>query len=121
MSAGGCADGIRPHRARRVGILGGSFDPIYAGHLHAARAALSAFGLDLVVFVPAAEPPHKPSRRLARGADRLAMVELAISGEPRFRASAIELERGGRSYTIDTVRDLPRKLGEREDVELFLI
>lgn len=91
-------------------LFGGSFDPVHRGHLHAARAAREAFGLDEVVFVPAAQPPHKPSRRLAAGRHRLAMIELAL-GELGFgRASAIELDRGGRSYTIDTARALPAEL-----------
>jgi nicotinate-nucleotide adenylyltransferase len=102
-------------------MLGGSFDPVHAGHLHAARAALEAFALDRVVFVPAAEPPHKIGTRLAPGADRLAMLALALRGEPRFAASGIELERGGRSYTIDTVRALRTEVGEPAESELYLI
>lgn len=108
-------------RVRRIGLLGGSFDPVHLGHVHAARAALAAFALDRVVFVPAAESPHKVGVRLARAADRLAMLALAIRGEPRFSISPIELERGGRSYTIDTVRALPASLGEPDDCALFLI
>jgi nicotinate-nucleotide adenylyltransferase len=90
--------------ARRLGILGGSFDPPHAGHLHAARAARAAFDLDHVVLVPAARPPHKPERILAAGADRLAMAELLGAGEPWLSASAVEIERAGPSYSIDTVR-----------------
>jgi len=105
----------------RLGIFGGSFDPVHAGHLHAARAAMEAFRLDRVVFVPARHPPHKPGRELAGGADRLAMLRLAIEGEPRFRTHGLELERSGPSFTIDTVRELPALLGEAPDVELFLI
>jgi nicotinate-nucleotide adenylyltransferase len=104
-----------------VGLFGGSFDPVHAGHLHAARAALAAFDLDRVVFVPAAQSPHKLGRRMAGGAERLAMLELAIRGEPRFSTSDLELRRGGASYTIDTVRELPSILGEAPDVDLYLI
>ena len=114
----------RPPRrgaARRIGLFGGSFDPVHRGHLHAARAALAAFDLDRVVFVPAAESPHKVGRRMAGGAHRLAMLELAIAGEPRFGTSDLELARGGRSYTIDTVRALPARLGEDRDCRLYLI
>ncbi len=111
----------RPLRARRIGLFGGSFDPVHAGHLHAARAALRAHGLDRVVFVPAAEPPHKLGTRLADGRHRLAMLELATAGEPAFEASSLELDRGGRSYTIDTVRALPAAIGEPEDCEIYLI
>ena len=112
-------DGQR--RQRRLGLFGGSFDPVHAGHLHAARAALSAFDLDRVVFVPAAQSPHKLGRRMADGAARQAMLELAIRGEPRFCTSDLELRRGGASYTIDTVRELPSVFGEAPDVELYLI
>ena len=106
--------GVEAGRARpgvsRVGLFGGSFDPVHLGHLHAARSAMEARDLDQVVFVPAARPPHKPGRRLASGADRLAMLELAVADEPRWRTSAIELERGGMSYTYDTVVELPGAL-----------
>ncbi|MBL8857657.1 MAG: nicotinate (nicotinamide) nucleotide adenylyltransferase [Planctomycetes bacterium] len=106
---------------RRVGLFGGSFDPVHAGHLHAARAALAAFRLDRVVFVPAAVSPHKVGVRLASAAHRTAMLRLAIADEPRFDVSEIEIERGGRSYTIDTVRDLPARIGAARECELFLI
>jgi len=110
-----------PQPAARVGLFGGSFDPVHAGHLHAAHAALDAFALDRVVFVPARLPPHKPGRRLASGADRLAMLHLAIQGEPRFLVDGLELDRAGPSFTIDTVRALPAVLGERDDVPIYLI
>lgn len=106
---------------RRLGLLGGSFDPVHRGHLHAARAAQAAFDLDRVVFVPALRPPHKPGIVLASGADRLAMVELAIAGEPGWSACGIELERPGPSYTIDTVRNLARATGEPDDALIHLI
>lgn len=109
------------HPPRRIGLFGGSFDPIHAGHLHAARAAAQAFGLDRVVFVPAAQSPHKVGVRLASGQDRVAMIELALRHDPRFGVSTLELERGGRSYTIDTVRALPAAIGEPEDCEIFLV
>jgi nicotinate-nucleotide adenylyltransferase len=110
--------------ARRVGLFGGSFDPIHEGHLHAARAALDAFDLDRVVFVPAARSPYKPAGGTAAPEHRLAMVELAITGEPRFAASSLELERAGPSYTIDTVRAVladPGLVGEAPGVAWHLI
>ncbi len=107
--------------AARLGLFGGSFDPVHAGHLHAARAALEAFALTRVVFVPARLPPHKPGRSLASGADRLAMLHLAVQGEPRYAVDALELARPGPSYTIDTVRALPAALGEAPDVPIYLI
>jgi len=110
-----------PRPGRRIGLFGGSFDPVHAGHLHAARLARDHFALDRVVFVPAFRSPFKPGRVPAPGPDRLRMVELAIRGERAFEASDVELARGGPSYTIDTVRALPRVLGEREDVAIHLV
>lgn len=89
---------------KRIGILGGSFDPIHVGHLRSAEEVRDELELELVYFVPAHQPPHKPGRRLAPGRARLAMVELAVADNPAFRASAIEIERGGTSYSIDTIR-----------------
>jgi nicotinate-nucleotide adenylyltransferase len=122
-STSGAADSApaTPRRPHRVGILGGSFDPVHLGHLHAARAALDAFDLDRVVFVPAAQAPHKTDRPWADARDRMEMLRLAIQGEPRFEVSDIELCRGGVSFTIDTIRDLPRELGLPDDAEIYLI
>jgi nicotinate-nucleotide adenylyltransferase len=89
--------------AARVGILGGSFDPIHIGHLRSAEEVREALALHRVYFVPAREPPHKPLRRLAAGEDRLAMVERAIAANPAFRVTALELERSGPSYSVDTL------------------
>jgi nicotinate-nucleotide adenylyltransferase len=86
-----------------IGILGGTFDPIHLGHLALARAARSSLGLDEIVFVPAAIPPHKLGRPISPASDRLAMVELAVEGEPATSVSRIELDRAGPSYTVDTV------------------
>lgn len=88
----------------RIGILGGSFNPVHSGHLVLAQDALEQFGLARVVFVPAAQPPHKPSPGLAPASDRLEMLRLAVSGDARFEVSDIELQRGGVSYTVDTLR-----------------
>jgi nicotinate-nucleotide adenylyltransferase len=82
--------------------MGGTFDPIHLGHLRAAENAREALGLDRVVFVPAAQPPHRPGPR-ASGLDRLAMATLATSGHSAFEASDAELLRQGPSYTIDTI------------------
>ncbi len=110
-----------PGRPRRIGLFGGSFDPIHAGHLHAARAARDSFQLDRVVFVPASRSPFKAGHVPAPGPDRLRMVEIAIAGEKGFEVSDLELARGGPSFTIDTVRALPAAIGERPDVALFLV
>ena len=92
--------------ARRVGILGGTFDPVHYGHLDAAAAARAALELDEVVFIPAHDPPHKPHDPGANGFHRFAMVALAIQEWPGYRASELELAREGASYTADTLRGL---------------
>lgn len=118
-SAGGAP--ARLAGVRRLGILGGSFDPVHLGHLHVARAAQRAFELEHVLFVPAARPPHKPGRRLASGADRVEMLRLALQGRPDWSIDALELEREGPSYTIDTVRALPARHALDRDCRLHLV
>jgi nicotinate-nucleotide adenylyltransferase len=89
-----------------VGILGGTFDPIHHGHLLIAEEAREALGLATVQFVPAAASPFKADRAVTPAADRVAMVEAAIAGNPGFGCSRIELERPGPSYTVDTLEGL---------------
>ena len=100
----------------RTAVFGGSFNPIHYGHLLLADDLLEILHLDRVLFVPAKHPPHKDPSRLARPADRLAMVRLATAGHHGFEVSDIELSRPGPSYTVDTLAALTRP-GER----LFLI
>lgn len=90
----------------RIGVYGGSFDPVHLGHLLAAECCREQGRLDRVLFVPAAVPPHKQDRRLAGDADRVAMLTLAIGGHDAFAVSTVELDRGGVSYTIDTLGEL---------------
>ena len=92
-----------------IGIFGGTFDPIHIAHLAVAEEAAEALGLERVVFVPAGIPPHKPDRAITAGEHRLAMVELAIAGNARFTADRRELDRPGRSYTVDTLEALRRR------------
>ena len=99
----------RRRRGRRIGVFGGTFDPIHVAHLRCAEEAREDLRLDEVLFVPAADPPHK-TRRITPAVHRLAMVRLAIAGHPAFRASTIEMERDGRSYTVDTLRALHARL-----------
>ncbi len=107
-------------RARRLGVFGGTFDPVHAGHLFAAREAARAFGLDFVLFVPAARSPHKDRAPRATGAQRMAMLALALAPEPRFGATDLELVRGAPSYTIDTVRELERLRGSAGPIFLVI-
>ena len=90
----------------RIGVFGGSFDPVHVGHLIAAECAREQAQLERVVFVPAAAPPHKPGRILAAGQHRLEMLTLATGGPDAFTVSDMELARGGTSYTVDTLATL---------------
>lgn len=90
----------------RIGILGGTFDPVHAVHCAIAKAALERAGLDLVLFVVAARPPHKSEGPFATPEERLAMVETAVAGEPRMRACDLEIKREGPSYMRDTLGEL---------------
>jgi nicotinate-nucleotide adenylyltransferase len=101
----------------RLGLLGGTFDPVHLGHLGAAHAALQCAGLDRVLFMPSAHPPHRAGA-VAEAEERLAMCRLAVSGEPRFEVSDLEIARGGRSYTVDTLAELQTR---EPGSELFLI
>ncbi len=94
----------------RIGIFGGTFNPIHIGHLRSAEEVRETQGLDRILFVPSAQPPHKRAAGLVSAAHRLAMVRLAIAGNPSFRVSPIEIERGGRSVSVDTLRALRVRL-----------
>jgi nicotinate-nucleotide adenylyltransferase len=87
----------------RVGLLGGTFDPVHLGHLAIADAARESLGLERVILVPAGEPPHKPGVEISPPEDRLGMLRLATAGFAGFEVSTIELERAGPSYSADTV------------------
>jgi nicotinate-nucleotide adenylyltransferase len=95
----------------RVGVLGGTFDPIHIGHLLLAEETRLALRLDQVVFIPAGQPWRKAGRRITPAADRLAMVELAIAGNPAFAVSRIEVERQGPTYTVETLEGLRQQCG----------
>ncbi|HYU64194.1 MAG TPA: nicotinate-nucleotide adenylyltransferase [Verrucomicrobiae bacterium] len=101
----------------RIGILGGTFDPIHLGHLAAAEAAIDCARLDRVIFIPSGMPPHR--HEAAANADqRLEMCRLAIDGNKKFEVSDVEVKRGGVSYTVDTLRELKSRY---PNDELFLI
>src|SRR5262245_9879426 len=100
---GAVVTGRTPVIPGSVGIFGGTFDPIHVAHLAVAEAAAEAIGLECVLFVPAGHPPHKPDAIISPAEDRLAMVRLAIEGNDRFAVEALEIERPGPSYTVDTL------------------
>jgi nicotinate-nucleotide adenylyltransferase len=91
-------------RGLKVGIFGGTFNPIHLGHLRSAEEIRETFALDHIYFIPAARPPHRGDETLVSAPHRLRMVELAIAENPFFRTSAVELERTGPSYSVDTIR-----------------
>ncbi|TLS53707.1 nicotinate-nucleotide adenylyltransferase [Paenibacillus antri] len=101
---------------RRVGLMGGTFDPVHVGHLVAAERAIEAGGLDEVRFMPTFRPPHKSSRLGGTPEERREMVELAIQDNPRFRLETIELDRGGVSYAVETAAALSAREPDREFV-----
>lgn len=94
----------------RIGVFGGTFDPVHIGHLRCAEEAREALGLARVLFIPAAAPPHKRRRSLAPASHRVAMLRLAVSGNRAFRVSTIEIDRPGASYSVDTLRALRARL-----------
>jgi nicotinate-nucleotide adenylyltransferase len=110
----------RPHRRKaRVGVMGGTFDPIHHGHLVAASEVASLFDLDEVVFVPAREPWQKTGRKVASPEDRYLMTVIATASNPRFSVSRVDIDRGGATYTVDTLRDLRAERGP--DTDFFFI
>lgn len=96
----------RPASPRRVGLLGGSFDPVHSGHVAFAQAARASLALDRVLFLPTAQPPHKPGRKFAPPLHRYVMVELALLGEEGLFASPVEWTPGRTAYTVETVERL---------------
>ncbi|MBU2590757.1 MAG: nicotinate-nucleotide adenylyltransferase [Nitrospinae bacterium] len=102
----------------KVGIIGGTFDPIHLGHLNAAQEIAEEYALEEVVIIPSSSPPHKRGE-LVSSADRLTMCRLATEDNPLFSVSDMEIVRGGISYTIDTIREFKGLRGE--DCEIFFI
>jgi len=91
---------------KKIGIMGGTFNPIHIGHLVTAQEALSQFNLDIVIFIPTGDPPHKIQNEIASAEDRYIMAVIATSSNSSFFVSRMEIDRKGKSYTIDTVRQL---------------
>ncbi len=103
----------------RIGLFGGTFDPIHWGHLRSAEEVIEAFELDRVFFIPASIPPHKRGQTTTPALHRLAMVRLAVARNPQFKVSTVEISRPGVSYSIDTVRHFAQK--QRKGDSLFFI
>jgi nicotinate-nucleotide adenylyltransferase len=116
-------DGSRSGSRPRAGwaIFGGTFDPVHLGHLAIAEGAIDELGLGGVLWVPAGMPPHKADQAVTPASHRVAMVELAIAGNPRFHLSRVELERHGPSYSVDTVRTLREDGGVLSGAEPVLL
>jgi nicotinate-nucleotide adenylyltransferase len=105
--------------AHRVGVMGGTFDPIHHGHLVAASEVADTFALDEVIFVPTGEPWQKEDEVVSPAEDRYLMTVIATASNPRFSVSRVDIDREGPTYTIDTLRDLHAQFGDKAD--LFFI
>ncbi|UIZ91738.1 nicotinate-nucleotide adenylyltransferase [Corynebacterium sp. CNCTC7651] len=105
-------------KSMRLGVMGGTFDPIHHGHLVAASEAAHRFELDEVVFVPTGRPWQKAGRKISPAEDRYLMTVIATASNPQFNVSRVDIDRGGPTYTIDTLRDLRE---EYPNAELFFI
>lgn len=106
-------------RRYRLGVMGGTFDPIHHGHLVAASEVAARFRLDEVVFVPTGVPWQKAGRRVSKPEDRYLMTVIATAANPQFSVSRVDIDRGGNTYTVDTLKDLKTERGA--DVDLFFI
>jgi nicotinate-nucleotide adenylyltransferase len=104
---------------RRIGVMGGTFDPVHHGHLVAASEVAHIFALDEVIFVPTGEPYQKATRHVSPPEDRYLMTVIATASNPTFRVSRVDIDRGGPTYTIDTLRDLGAEAGPQD--EFFFI
>src|SRR5207342_1941304 len=111
--------GTEPHERHRLGVMGGTFDPIHHGHLVAASEVASRYVLDEVVFVPTGESWQKSNKKVSSAEDRYLMTVIATASNPRFSVSRVDIDRGGPTYTVDTLRDLREERGD--DVDLFFI
>lgn len=106
-------------RVRRLGLMGGTFDPIHLGHLVTAEAALTSFKLDKVLFIPSGQPPHKTEKIVSPREQRWLMTELAVVTNPFFEVSPVEVHRTGYSYSADTVSYFKSVVGSK--CELYFI
>ncbi len=107
-----------PGAGKRIGVMGGTFDPIHNGHLVAASEVAHAFALDEVLFVPTGQPWQKAARSVSAAEDRYLMTVIATASNPQFSVSRVDIDRPGETFTIDTLRDLR---AQRPDAEFFFI
>jgi nicotinate-nucleotide adenylyltransferase len=114
--AGLARDPRTRHHRYRLGVMGGTFDPIHHGHLVAASEVTSRFGLDEVVFVPTGQSWQKDNREVSGAEDRYLMTVIATASNPRFTVSRIDIDRPGPTYTIDTLHDLRAERGDEADL-----
>jgi nicotinate-nucleotide adenylyltransferase len=112
-------DRLVTHAPRRIGIMGGTFDPIHHGHLVAAHEVATRFRLDEVVFVPTGQPWQKVGEVVSAAEDRYLMTVIATASNPRFTVSRVDIDRPGPTYTVDTLRDIRAAYGET--AELYFI
>lgn len=103
---------------QRIGLFGGSFDPVHLGHLLVAQAALEELRLSRLYFIPAAQSPFKPVSQPAPGVERLRLLRMALLGQPNCEVDGQEIQRGGISYTVETLRDYARRF---QQMELFYL
>jgi nicotinate-nucleotide adenylyltransferase len=103
----------------KIGLFGGTFNPIHNGHLKIARKVLNAFELAKIIFIPSGNPPHKSKKDIAGASHRMKMLKLAIAGERKFEVSDIEIRRKGISYTLDTIKEIKKIYGK--DAVLYFI
>ncbi len=111
--------GEKSRQYKKIGIMGGTFNPIHHGHLVTAQEALNQFKLDIVIFIPTGSPPHKVKDEIASAEDRYIMTVIATSSNSNFFVSRIEIDKKGKSYTIDTVRRL-KKIYGRDSLLYFI-
>jgi nicotinate-nucleotide adenylyltransferase len=111
--------GDRPGRGHRLGVMGGTFDPIHHGHLVAASEVADFLSLDEVIFVPTGQPWQKDDRKVSPAEDRYLMTVIATASNPRFSVSRVDIDRPGETYTIDTLRDLRAERGS--EAEFYFI
>ena len=103
----------------RIGILGGTFDPVHNGHIYLAKKICQKLSLDKLIFIPTYIPPHKKGIKVTQAKHRYNMLKLAVSGNKIFKLSDMEIKRKGRSYSVETLRRLRKKYGQK--TELFFI